>query len=58
MSGKEQTKNSEQGGVLDSVKEATKNISNEISKQTGGSQVLARGNSFGPTAARAASKSQ
>lgn len=40
MSGKEQTKkNGEQGGVLDSVKEAGKGISNEISKKTGGSQV-------------------
>ena len=40
MSGKEQTKsNGEKGGVLDSVKEAGKDISNEISKKTGGSQV-------------------
>ena len=42
MSGKEPTKEQagEQGGVLDSVKEAGKGISNEISKKTGGSQVL------------------
>ncbi|KAL3158652.1 hypothetical protein ABBQ32_011395 [Trebouxia sp. C0010 RCD-2024] len=41
MSGKGQTsKTGEQGGVLDSVKEAGKTISNEISKTTGGSQVL------------------
>ncbi|KAL3135486.1 hypothetical protein ABBQ38_005966 [Trebouxia sp. C0009 RCD-2024] len=40
MSGKGQTsKNCEQGGVLDSVKEAGKTISNEVSKTTGGSQV-------------------
>lgn len=45
MSGKEPTKEQggEQGGVLDSVKEAGKGISNEISKSTGGSQVLGTG---------------
>lgn len=42
MSGKEPTKKQagEQGGVLDSVKEAGKSVSDEISKKTGGSQVL------------------
>lgn len=40
MSGKEQNaKTSEQGGVVETVKEAGKGVSNEISKQTGGSQV-------------------
>ena len=43
MSSKEQNaKTSEQGGVVETVKEAGKGISNEISKKTGGSQVYAR----------------
>lgn len=44
MSGKEQArKNGEQGGVLDSVKEAGKGINNEVFKKTGGSQVKSVG---------------
>ena len=40
MSGKEQpTKSGEQGGVIESLKEAGQGISKEISKKTGGSQV-------------------
>lgn len=40
MSGKGETpKDVEQGGVLDSVKQAGENVANAVSKKTGGSQV-------------------
>ena len=40
MSGKGDTpKDGEQGGVLDSIKQAGENVTNAVSKKTGGSQV-------------------